>query len=434
MRRLVGAGLAALLAGCLSAQADLEALVDQLGSQDPKIRSQAYNELQRRRAPESISLLGKKIGSMPFPSQQQAIWLLQQQNGEPVKAVWRKLVDADTPYLRIAGAAHLHNLGDRSHLAVLAKGLQELPADQRVQAINLVWNIDDERVLTAIRAWIAPGAPPEAIRQALQYLGSVEKARNEATIQAAKSVLGDAHVGAKAAALASLVVWGEPGQGAALAELIRATPDQLGPIRTILERSAKLEPVLVDAIVDALQQARNKFEVTLTGSLLQRSAPDKAIAALRPLLAHDNQEIRTGALEALAAIPGALDAKMLAQMLTTGDTQQQLVAADTLRRMDDLSGLPRVLAVLSKDGAQKPEAARVLSKFRCKAAGAAMLDLLDDQDQQVRQAAWNGLQNLLRELFPYRKFDFAKCGYDPNSPTRGTGIAALRAFWAAATK
>ena len=29
--------------------------------------------------------------------------------------------------------------------------------------------------------------------------------------------------------------------------------------------------------------------------------------------------------------------------------------------MDDLSGLPRVLAVLSKDGAQKPEAARVLS-------------------------------------------------------------------------
>jgi HEAT repeat protein len=434
MRIAIRALLASVVSGLLSAQADLEALVDQLGSQDPKVRSQAYNELQRRRAPEMVPLLGKKIGSMPLTSQQQGIWLLQQHNGEPVKAVWRKLVDADTPYLRIAGAAHLHNLGDRTHIAVLAKGLQELPAEQRVQTISLLWNIDDERVLAAIRAWIQPGAQPEAIRQSLQYLGTVEKARNEATIQAAKSVLGDAHVGARAAALASLVAWGESGQSAPLAELIRATPDQLGPIRTILEKSAKLEPVLIEAIVDALQQARNKFEITLTGSLLQRSAPDKAIAALRPLLAHENQEIRTGALEALSAIPGALDAKMLAQMLTTGDTQQQLVAADTLRRMDDLTGLPRVIAVLSKDGAQKPEAARVLSKFRCKAAGAAMLDLLDDPDQQVRQAAWNGLQNLLRELFPYRKFEFTKCGYEPNSPSRSAGIAALRAFWTAATK
>ena len=171
-----------------------------------------------------------------------------------------------------------------------------------------------------------------------------------------------------------------------------------------------------------------------SAALLQRSSPDKAIAALRLLLEHENQEIRTGALEALSGIPGALDTNALQRMLTTGDTQQQLVAADTLRRMDDLSGLPKVIAVLAKVGPQKAEAARVLSRFRSRAAGAAMIDLLDDPDAQVRQAAWNGLQNVLRELFPYRKFDFAKCGYEPNSPTRGAGITALRTFWSSVTK
>lgn len=121
-------------------------------------------------------------------------------------------------------------------------------------------------------------------------------------------------------------------------------------------------------------------------------------------------------------------------MLTSTDASQQLIAAKMLRRMDDTSGLPYVLDLLTKNVSRKTEATKVLAEFRSRQVGLPLINLLDDPEQPVREAAWNGLQNLMRDLFPYRQFDFAKAGYEPNSNARGQGIAMLRAWWEAALK
>jgi HEAT repeat protein len=98
--------------------------------------------------------------------------------------------------------------------------------------------------------------------------------------------------------------------------------------------------------------------------------------------------------------------------------------------MDDPSGLPVVIALLPRArGAKRAEAARVLGGFRSRQAVPPLLDLLDDPELAVRQAAWTGLQEIWRDLLPYRRFDFARCGYDPSASARAPGIAALRAFW-----
>jgi HEAT repeat protein len=199
-------------------------------------------------------------------------------------------------------------------------------------------------------------------------------------------------------------------------------------VRSFLDRATRLDPAVVDAIAAALQAAR-PFDVGPTATLLQRHAPDKAVAALRALLAGNNAELRGPALEALAAIPGALDQKQLKELLDSADVSQQLAAAATLRRMDDPSGLPVVIALLPRARARKAEAARVLGDFRSRQAVPPLLDLLDDQDLAVRQAAWTGLQEIWRALLPYRRFDFTRCGYDPAAPARAAGIAALRAWW-----
>jgi HEAT repeat protein len=98
--------------------------------------------------------------------------------------------------------------------------------------------------------------------------------------------------------------------------------------------------------------------------------------------------------------------------------------------MDDPRGLPNVLALARQPGQEQAEAVRVLATFRSREVVPVLLDRLDDGNAAVRQAAWQGLPQVVRDLFPYRRFDFEKCGYDPNAGNRSQAIAALRAWWA----
>lgn len=58
-----------------------------------------------------------------------------------------------------------------------------------------------------------------------------------------------------------------------------------------------------------------------------------------------------------------------------------------------------------------------------------LLAALDAAELPVRTAAWSGLQQVWRGLFPYRRFEFERSGYQPNGADRAAAIAVLRSFW-----
>src|SRR5262249_32716587 len=161
---------------------------------------------------------------------------------------------------------------------------------------------------------VRAGQPGSIAVQALQHLVQQENGRSDATVAAAALLANDQDHNLRAAALAYLVAAGENAHAPALAALLRSEPGQLWSVRTFLDRAARLDPAVVDAIAAALPRAR-PFDVGPTAQLLQRHAPDKAVAALRALLTGDNAELRAPALEALAAIPGALEQKQLRELL-----------------------------------------------------------------------------------------------------------------------
>jgi HEAT repeat protein len=101
-----------------------------------------------------------------------------------------------------------------------------------------------------------------------------------------------------------------------------------------------------------------------------------------------------------------------------------------LRRMDDNSGLPRVLELWKKPGTHRAEAVRVLGRFKVPAAIDPLVEALLDQDQNVRTAGQQGLAMLLPSLYPYRRFDLASAGYQPSGPAaqREEAVRKIRAW------
>jgi HEAT repeat protein len=429
MTLLRSAAVVLALSATVAAQQDLATLVEQLGSTDNGPRSQAYNELAGKRDVAVVPLLGKRITAFPLAGQQFGVYLLQQQPIDATRATYEKLTNADAAFLRAAGAAMLARNGDRSKLPILQKAITKATAEERSYVLNVVWSIDDPGVTSALRGYLDAPGNAGLVVSVLQHLRQCEKARSPETERAVRALLTSEDAGVRAAALAWLA--GGPGDTHAkdLATVLRATPDRLWQLQFLLETDRKLDPDLLDAIGTAMAKATAKHQISQITTILRAQNGDFVVTALRALLTNTNEEIRKGALEALATFPGGLDQPTLVRMLADAAPEQQLVAAATLRRMDDVSGLPTVIALAGKKGNHLAETARVLGGFRCEDAVPPLLTLLDDENANVRQTAWQNLQTQWRDLYPYRRFDFAISGYDPQSASRSAGLATLRAWW-----
>lgn len=428
MQLLRLASVLALLLGAVTSQ-DVAALVDQLGSADANQRSQAYQELLRRRSPEMLPLLGQRIPGFPHHGQQLAIWLLQSQPIDQARPVLQKLVSADALFVRVAAAALLVRNGDLALMRTLVQALGAIQTGERMSALGMLVSIRDPQLAAVIRGWLQPGAPGPLVTMTLQRLLDIEQGRSEATEAAVLPLCNAEDNAVRAAALAFLVQSAGGEHGRALAQLLQAEPDRFWQVRTLLEGHDRLPAVLLPSITYALAHVRNRYEIAPTAALLRGQAPGEAVSALRKLLAHDNAEVRAGALEALVSIPGGLDHKLLRELLHGDALEQRLVAADVLNRMDDPSGLPVVLELLPRSGKSKAEATRVLAKFRSRQVVPVLLDLLQDGELSVREAAWAGLQQTLRALLPYRRFAFDQSGYDPKRPDP-TAVQRLCDWWA----
>ena len=99
------AALFLLLAFALpvSAQSELELLVDQLGSKDYSERNAAYQRLLKLRNPQMIPLLVKAAPGYPEMAHEYTVTLIAQFPPKRSGPALRKLAKSDSPHLRVAG-------------------------------------------------------------------------------------------------------------------------------------------------------------------------------------------------------------------------------------------------------------------------------------------------------------------------------------------
>ncbi|MFN3242495.1 MAG: hypothetical protein ACE37K_13410 [Planctomycetota bacterium] len=427
--------LPALLAAfaSIAAAQDLPRLVDDLGADDGRVRQRAYQELQRRKDPAIATLLAGRIETFPRGGQQFAIYLLRQLPIDATRKLYRDLAAEGPWFLRVAAAAELARKQQKGAAQRLVTVLAEVPERDRVSCTNHLYGLHDADVHEALFGWLHARAEAAVIRATLLHLerqGRTDAQRMQAAVE---PLAAHADVGAKVAALAWLARV-DRARADELAGLLQEDPKRFWPVRDLLDTDRPLGDALVEAIGTALREPRSRFDVTRTAQLLQRQSAGKAAEPLRALREHDKEDIRAAALEALAAIPGALREQDLQAMLRGDDLASVLVAADQLRRRDDVSGLAVVLDKVGAAGKHRAEAARVLGNFRDRRVAEPLLDMLDDANVQVRRNAWNGLQQVMRGLFPYRRFDFVNGSYRPDGGNRAGGIAELRRWWDAASK
>ncbi len=427
-----------LLAGAVAAQADAAPLVDRLAGNDLAARHAAFRELQNDRSGKLVPLLVARLPVMPHDGQRLALNLLDGQPADALREPMAKLGKSDSPFVRARAAAwlaaHVGPAGDPKararHVADFAEGLRACAPAETGDLVHRLHALRDVACFAAARSHLRPDAPTHIVVAVLSTLRRCEPQPAAATIAAAATLADAKERGVRAAALAYLAEF-EPGRVAPLAELLAAHPASLWSIEDLLDQHPKLAAPLVDAVIAALAAPRSKHDVERLARMAARDAPDKVRTALRELLAGKDGEVRAAALAQLATMPGGLDDEDLREMLVAPVAASRLVAAEAMRRRDDHGGLPAVVELAKQPSADRLRAVRALAEFRDRRASAALLDLLDDGDGMVREAAYQGLQRLWPELFPYRRFDFASLGFDARPQANPAAVAALRQWWAA---
>jgi HEAT repeat protein len=423
-----------MLARPAAAQDDLRGLVADLGGKDSNRRIAALNELRRRKDPDTIPLVLAALPGFEHTGRYYGILVLESYPPALANRAFRTLLSDESPFLRLCAGAALFRNGETKAVGVVVKALgEEVAAPAMVNMLNRVHGVKHPAVRKAVRSLLRPDQDISVISSAVYVLHS--QLDRDALAACRELLEKDGRGGVRALAAAYLYRFGEVERAADLAREIRG--GKIGSteyfrIETMLKASSHVAVEILDALADALEEETNASVLARVISLLADFRHRKAIPAIRELLTHENRMVAKAAFDALASIPGALDGGALRPLLDSEDADRRLWAADALRRMDDLIGLPKVIEIL-KTGTytQRYEAARILGGFRVAAAVGPLIEALSDEHTSVRNYAATGLAALLRSLYPYRRFDLQAAGYDCNAPeaTRRAAAKRIRAWW-----
>ncbi|MFT4513902.1 MAG: HEAT repeat protein, partial [Planctomycetota bacterium] len=304
---------------------------------------------------------------------------------------------------------------------------------RKMSAVNACRDVLDETVFVTMRRWLQPKQSSHIVTGVLRDLLRRERGASVATSHAVRLLLASKDTRVLAAAHTYLLRE-DAKHEKQLADLSKKEPAVFWVVRDLLPSDGRYSDAIVAVIVSALLAPRSDRDVNQLAQLLKKHSQAQLGSALRELIGHEKEDIRAAALRQLSTLTGGLRAKDLLKLLRSDAVVARLIAADTMRRRDDPSGLEVVLQAVPTAGKHKVEALRVLGRFRSRKSIPLLLGMLDDTDVQVRNAAWRGVQETMRSLFPYRSFDFRKAGYDPQGDSGGqarpAGIERIRAWWA----
>jgi len=280
-----------------------------------------------------------------------------------------------------------------------------------------------------VRALVVPGANASVVSAALYHC---LRDNDRSAVATARELL--ASPAAKGAVrLYCAAFLAAMGQDEATEELVAALGEKyaLSRAQRFLIEAPSLPDPVVDVLVDRLEHHRNIGDVRYTLRVLEKQAPSKILPTLKQLLLDPNQQIAKLALETLGRVSGSIKKQTLLQLVASGSEDIALTAADTLRKMDDMSGIDRVLEIARQSNGKRREAVAILGKFRSQKVVEPLIDALGDKDVQVRRNAENGLVQVLRNLLPYRRVDLKLAGYESsgNGGGRAKAIEQIRAWW-----
>lgn len=408
-------------------------LIAQLGEPDYQRRSAAYSTLQRERPPAALALLVEALPGYEPSAQNLALSLFHSYPLDTARPALQRLLRAPSPLLRLGAAAILYRGGDAGAVEILVRALGDAGASGSELAMMLgrIYGIGDARVAAAVRALVRAEAEAQVVDNALYHLLLTQDRDTPAVVTGLAATQG-LPLDFRAVCAAYLLTQGEGSQGDLVAEAIRARGGAIVVrLSRFLNRAPKLPQPVLDAIAAHIEAADASGYLPTSIGVLGQHGGSKEVLLLRKLLKHGDAHVARAALDAMQRLTGALPPDALRTLLASPQPEVALVAADTLRRLDDPSGLPRVVELLAAPGSHRSEAARVLGRFKVPAAVPALLDALADDDTNVRTQAYQGVNSLLPSLFPYRRFDLAAAGYVATGPTaaRDAALARLRAWW-----
>ena len=408
-----------LLAGTTAAESDLEARVARLAGERPY---DAYRDLMARRDERMVPLIGRILPSCGDQGQYYGVMLMRRFPPKLTRPVLRNLARDKSPYLRVAAGAELVRTGERGAAGAVGRALRTkgLSDPIRVRMISALFNVRAPEIAQALREFLIPGHSPAVVGGVLQHFHQL---KDRSVLPACKRLLEETHPGVRAMAAAYLLAYGGPEHAGELAAAIESgslDSASFSRVRYLL-RSVRLPDRVLEALVKFIAARPSAYTLRAAIELLEKHQYEKALPALRELLQDPNSQVAKAAFEALAGWPGALEKQRLQTMLSRANRERRAWAADALRRMDDLSGLPAVLDLLETGTTgQRRDAARMLGGFRVAAAVEPLLATLDSADPTTRAQARTSLGQVLRTLFPYRRLDVTQ-----------TTPQALRRWWTA---
>ncbi len=410
---------------------DTRALVTALFGNDARARSQAYHKLVRQRPEDALKLLVAEIDDAQTFAQGLAINVIQGYPREQSDEALRRLVRADAPFVQFAAALRLTHLGDKSLTKRLIRGFDDARGDEealRTMAQRAA-RVDVPELHQRFRESLAPELEVATLDSILACLAHfrMREVLEDIDRLLASTKLGNA---ARAVCASCALALGETKHESHVIDSLTAKrPVAMHRMQKYLDLAPSIGDELLEEIAARLSREKNERHINAGIRLLAKHAKAKAARWIRPFVDHDKKGVAKTAIAKLVELRRIQPAE-LRKLLQGKRKDLVLVAADTLRRMDDHSGLERALQV-ARSGHDAPESIRVLAGFRDKAVVPALIDALEHENRQVRSLAQQGLMRNLRALYPFRKFDIKEAGYDAqgDAVSRAKAVKSIRSWW-----
>ena len=425
-----------LFAAPAVAEKSVAELVAELGGPDAMQRSRAMTELRNRKDPRAIPLLVGALPDYEYLGQYYGVMVLEAYPQKLSEPALPSLVQAEAPYLRLAAATGVYRYGDLRAVPVIVKTLTlpDIEPSIRMYMLNRLNWVQDRKVLDAVRSLVVPGAEVTVIGAAMNLLGNMP---DDASRSMAVNLLADPRPGVRAMALTLLYRMGEEHRAVEISEALRSGEVEYNEfirIRSLLYPMPRVSAEILDAVLSLLEADDDTNTLSQGIGLIEKFRYRKAIPVLKKLLTHENRIVSKAAFEALSALGGGLDAEVLYPLLESEDVDQRLMAADALRKMDDLAGFTTLVEILKAgQDQQRADAAKALGGFRTPAAVEPLIAALLDSYSTTRTYAETSLLSVLRTLYPYRRFDLVTTGYQRDGPAarREQAVKLIRGWWAA---